>query len=142
MKCALYRDLGKGPKVLEGIQVGTLYKLSISHVPTSTPEIVNSNLSAALAISSPCNTSPPDLVTSKLSGALAISSTCDTDLLLWHNRMGHVNAQVMKTMSKHNTHGTFTCVPMGKFSKIPFHVPWFIRLGRECGKSGNFAHVP
>ena len=40
------------------------------------------------------------------------------------------------------SHGTFTCVPMGKFLKISFHVPWFIRLGRECGKSGNFAHVP
>jgi len=40
------------------------------------------------------------------------------------------------------THGTFTCVPMGKFPKIPFHVPWFIRLGRECGKSGNSARAP
>ena len=40
------------------------------------------------------------------------------------------------------SHGTFTCVPMGKFLKIPVHVPWFIRLGRECGKSGDFAHVP
>ena len=31
---------------------------------------------------------------------------------------------------------------MGEFCKIPLHVPWFIRLGRECGKSENFAHVP
>ena len=38
--------------------------------------------------------------------------------------------------------GTFTCVLMGKFLKIPLHVTWFIRLGRECGKSGNFARVP
>lgn len=36
-KCALYKDLGKGPKVMEGNRVGTLYKLSINPVPpTST----------------------------------------------------------------------------------------------------------
>lgn len=34
-KCALYRDLGKGPKVMEGTQTGTLYKLAIqSVIPT------------------------------------------------------------------------------------------------------------
>ena len=29
-KCVLYKDLGEGPKVMEGVQVGTLYKLSIT----------------------------------------------------------------------------------------------------------------
>ena len=27
--CAIYRDFGRGPKVMEGLQIGTLYKLSI-----------------------------------------------------------------------------------------------------------------
>ena len=40
------------------------------------------------------------------------------------------------------THGTFICVPMGNFEIFPLYVPWFIRLRRECGKSGNFARVP
>ena len=42
----------------------------------------------------------------------------------------------------HGTHETFTCVPMGTVPKIPFHVPWFIRLKRECGMSGNFVKCP
>jgi hypothetical protein len=32
-KCVFYKDLGEGPKVMEGTQVGTSYKLSINPVP-------------------------------------------------------------------------------------------------------------
>ena len=33
-KCAVYQNLSKGPKVMAGVQVSTLYKLSITHVPS------------------------------------------------------------------------------------------------------------
>lgn len=71
-KCAIYKDLGKGPKVMEGICLGTLYKLSINPVPPTCTE------------------------THVLSTALAVQTTCDIDLTLWHNKMGHVNVQVLK----------------------------------------------
>ena len=82
-KCALYHNLGKGPKVMEGIQVGTLYKLSITPIPSQSASQISST-------------------------ALIASSHSTTDTTLWHNRMGHVNAQVMKKMSDNNSLQDFT----------------------------------
>lgn len=42
-KCALYRDLGKGPKVMEGALVGTSYKLAIQPLIPSTTSIRSKN---------------------------------------------------------------------------------------------------
>ena len=75
---------------MEGTQVGALYKLSIIPVIQSTTESVSS-ISSTEPVSS---TSPTTLIT---------TSTYATDLLLWHNRMAHVNIQILKTMSKHNS---------------------------------------
>lgn len=76
-KCALYRDLGKGPKVMEGTQVATFYNMSIFHVTLPTTEHDN-------GIHHP----PP--------AALAVTSACENDLVLWHNMMGHVNVQALQ----------------------------------------------
>ena len=76
-KCALFQDLGKGPKIMEGVQTGTLYRLSIDPVPPSSSE--NSNTT---------NTSEIEHTTST---ALITTNHGDNDLTLWHNRMGHVN---------------------------------------------------
>ena len=84
---------------MEGSQVGTLYKLSINVVP---PVPVNSAISAS----------------QPLSTALAITNTCDVDLVLWHNRMGHVNVQVLKNMSEHTSLKDFSLSPHGKFPQV------------------------
>lgn len=42
-RCALFQDLGKGPKVMEGVQTGTLYRLSIDPIPPSSSEIVSTS---------------------------------------------------------------------------------------------------
>ena len=39
------------------------------------------------------------------------------------------------------SHGTFNCVPMEKFPKIPLHVTWSIRLGKQHRNNENIAHV-
>ena len=65
---------------MEGVQVGTLYKLSISPVPPSTPEHDKFSTSTALIV----------------------ASTGNNQLTLWHNLMGHVNVKVIKTMSLNN----------------------------------------
>ena len=83
-KCVLYADLGRGPKVMEGNQIGTLYKLSINPVPPS----------QALD-STPVDHCP--------SAAYAATSSSDNDLILWHNRMGHVNIHTIKNMSSHQS---------------------------------------
>ena len=84
---------------MEGSQVGTLYKLSINVVP---PVPVNFAISAS----------------QPLSTALAITNTCDVDLVLWHNRMGHVNVQVLKNMSEHTSLKDFSLSPHGKFPQV------------------------
>lgn len=43
--CALYRNLGNGPKIMEGVRVGTLYQLSFYPIP---PEVVVSSTTQAL----------------------------------------------------------------------------------------------
>jgi hypothetical protein len=91
-KCALYRDLGKGPKVMEGVQIGTLYRLSITHVLPTQPD--------------------------SDSAALAIVSTSDAELVLWHNRMGHVNTQLLKDMSTHGSLQDFLLSFKGKLPQI------------------------
>jgi hypothetical protein len=88
--CALYHDRGKGPKVMEGVQTGTLFKLSITHVP---PKPSIPSLSTALTVADQRSTAP----------------------ILWHNRMGHINMQVLKNMSNHNNLRDFTI----SFSKPP-----------------------
>ena len=82
-RCALYHNFGKGPKVMEGVQIGTLYKLSITPVPSSPVHQTSST-------------------------ALTVSSRSTTDITLWHNRMGHVNTQVIKKMSDNNSLQDFT----------------------------------
>ena len=76
--CALYHNLGKGPKVMEGIQIGTLYKLSITPIA-------------------------PTQVHQTISSALTITIYRATDITLWHNRVGHANAKVIKKMSDNNS---------------------------------------
>ena len=66
---------------MEGNQVGTLYKLSITPVPPS---------------SSPETNPTPSI-------ALAATSSRDADLVLWHNRMGHVSIHTIKTMSEQDS---------------------------------------
>ena len=80
--CAIYQHLGRGLKVMEGVQVGTLYKLSIKPViptPSTKPK------------------------TPTPSTALATTAANNTDLTLWHNRMAHINVQVIKNMSIHRS---------------------------------------
>ena len=80
-KCVLYADMGRGPKVMEGNQVGTLYRLSISPVPPLTEPL----------------TQTEDQIPST---AFATSTASrDTDLVLWQNRMAHVNIHNIKNMS-------------------------------------------
>ena len=72
--CAIYKDFGRGPKVMEGIQIGTLYKLSIKSVI-------------------PIRSDPPI----QHASSTTLASTTDADnLTLWHNRMAHINVQVIK----------------------------------------------
>ena len=92
-KCALYQDLGKEPKVMEGVQTGTLYKMSIKPGPP------NSHDQAPLA-------------------ALAVTSHMNEDITLWHNMMGHVNIQVLKNMSIHKSLDDFTIPSHGQLSHI------------------------
>ena len=66
-KCVLYQDLGKGPKFMEGTQIGTLYKLSINPVP-------------------PTSTKCDQFTEQIPSATLAVTSDCDADLIIWHNR--------------------------------------------------------
>lgn len=79
--CAIYRDFGRGPKVMEGVQIGTLYKLSIKPViPIKSDQPIQHVSSTAL------------------------TTTTDADTLtLWHNRMAHINVHVMKSMSTHRS---------------------------------------
>ena len=83
-KYVLYDGLGQGPKVLEGNLVGTLYKLSIDLVP----------LAPTLDVQ------PADQLPSTV---LAVTTSRDTGLVLWHNRMGHVNIHTIKNMSAHDS---------------------------------------
>lgn len=98
-KCALYQDLGKGPKVMEGIQIGTLYKLFINPIlPTSSNKVTVTNQHS--------------------STALTTTSNGDADLVLWHNRMGLVSSQVLKNMSAYNTLQDFTASPGSNLPSI------------------------
>ena len=101
-KCTMFQDLGKGPKVMEGVQTGTLYRLSIDPVPPSSSETDNTN-----------NTSGTELNTST-----ALITTNHSDLILWHNRMGHVNPQTIKKMSEHQSLQDFTIQSAGSLPNV------------------------
>ena len=108
-KCALFQDLGKGPKVMEGIQTGTLYKLCIEPIPPPSSEIGSELEQQSSTV----------LITTSASSTTLTTTTCsDTDFVLWHNRMGHVNSQVLKNMSKHGSLQDFTIQITGKPSNI------------------------
>jgi hypothetical protein len=95
--CAIYQHLGRGPKVMEGVQIGTLYKLSIKPViPTQHDKIVSPTPSTAFA-----TTTMPN-----------------TDLTLWHNRMAHINVQTIKSMSTHRSLDDFSVTPSGHLHSI------------------------
>jgi hypothetical protein len=100
--CVLYHDRGKGPKVMEGVQTGTLFKMSITPVP-------------------------PNPSTSSPSTALSVVNQHSTEPILWHNRMGHINMQVLKNMSNHNSLRDFTI----SFSKPPSVVCKGCALGKQ-----------
>ena len=75
---------------MEGVQVGTLYKLSIKPViPTQIDKIVPSAPSTAFT-----TTVMPN-----------------ADLALWHNRMAHINVKVIKSMSTHRSLADFFVAP-------------------------------
>lgn len=122
-RCELYHDFGKGPKVMEGIRIGILYKLSINplvlinyhpHVDDNNDSSVDfvttkghsdsfaafvttkghSDCSTALVATKDNNDSSTVVVTTKGN---------DAHITLWHNRMGYINVQVMNHMSKYNT---------------------------------------
>lgn len=75
-----------------GYSSGTMYKLSIDHVP------------------------PPSIDSSQNSTALLATTSSDEDLTLWHNIMGHVNIQVLKQMGTHDSLQDFN-IPLHK--KLP-----------------------
>lgn len=81
----------KGPKVMEGTQIGTLHKLSINPLSPASVEQV------------------PSI-------ALAITSDYDANLVLRHKSMGHVNVQVLKHTSTRNSLKDFT---ISSHSKLP-----------------------
>ena len=71
--CELYHDFGLGPKVMEGVRMGKLYKLSIDIVlPSSTPDII------------PSSSDNP-----------SITLVITTNLTLWNNRMTHASIYVI-----------------------------------------------
>ena len=108
-KCVLYVDLGHNRKVLEGNQVGTLYRLSISHVP---PTLVS-------------DTQTED---QHMSTAFATSTIFrNTDLVLWHNRMAHVSIHTIKNMS---AHGNVKDLPV-LFNSRPLQVCTGCALGKQ-----------
>lgn len=128
----MYQDLDKGPKVMEGTQTGTLYKLSITLVPPS----------------------------SSSSNAFAVTTNNDADITLWHNMMGHVNIQTLKNMSIHKSSQDFTlpshvqrpnvckCCAMRKQHKATYPsnsskecpaVPSEILHADLCGKMSQFS---
>lgn len=83
-KCALYRDLDNGPKVMEETWTGTLYKLSIKAIiPTCIPFSIHTG-------------HPPSTI-------LIVISTYNDQLVFWHDKTGHVNIHVIKQMSEHNS---------------------------------------
>ena len=77
---------------MEGTQAGTLYKLSISPVPPTS----ESDSPPAPKLTSPS-------ADQSSSTALTVTNSRDATLVLWHNRMGHVNVQTIKNMSTHNS---------------------------------------
>lgn len=120
-KCALFQDLGKGPKVMEGVQTGTLYKLSIDPIPPSSSEIGSESeqqLSTVLATTSASDTDSTSKMEQNTCTALITTNRSDADFVLWHNRMGHVNSQVLKNMSTHESLQDFTIQFDGKPSSI------------------------
>jgi hypothetical protein len=90
---------------MEGVQVGTLYKLSIKLVIPKRPD---------------------NAFSSTPSTAFTTTAANNTDLTLWHNRMAHINVQVIKTMSTHRSLQDFS---------VPFnsHLPSVCR-GCALGK--------
>lgn len=59
--------------------------------------------------------------------ALIVTNSCDDDLVLWHNRMGHVNIHTIKNMSAHNSVQDLLILP---HSKLP-HVCRGCALGKQ-----------
>lgn len=92
-KCALFQDLSQGPKVMEGVQTGTLYKLLITPIPST------------IFATAPSTT-------------FAVTTHKHEDITLWHNRMGHVNMQVLKTMSTHKSLDDFTLPSHAQLSSV------------------------
>ena len=87
-----------------GVQTGTLYRLSIDHVPPSSSEKDNTT-----------STSEIEHITST---TLITTTHSDNDLTLWHNRMGHVNPQVIKKMSTHHSLHDFTIQSAGSLPSV------------------------
>ena len=87
---------------MEGIQIGTLYKLTI------TPILSN-------------------YVHQTSSTALTVSSHSTTDNTLWHNQMGHVEIQFIKKMSDNNSLQDFTLY----FTNDQLHVRKGCALGKQ-----------
>ena len=120
-KCALFQDFGKRPNVMEGVQTGTLYRLSIDPIPppsSETRSVPAQESSTALTTTSASNTTNISAVEYNTSTALITTTHSDNALTLWHNRMGHVNPQVIKKMSTHQSLQDFTIDTIGKLPNV------------------------
>ena len=95
--CCEYHDFGKGPKVMEGVRMGTLYRLSIEPV-----------LPSGILDTIPSLSKNP-------STALPVTSNLSSNLTLWHNRMAHASIQVIK-MSEH---GSLKKISVSPFASLP-----------------------
>ena len=82
---------------MEGDRAGTLYKLAIVPVPPllAPDTSLSVGLSQSVLDTSFTDQSP--------SSTLTVTTSQDNELVLWHNRMAHVNIHTLKTMSLHES---------------------------------------
>ena len=96
-RCVLHDDFGEGPKVMEGERIGTLYKLSIVPVPPPLAQDISTYTELSQSVLDTAFTDQSS------STAFAVNTSRDAELVLWHNRMAHVNVHTLKTMSLHES---------------------------------------